>query len=103
MITFVGGVPGGATGRVVLISMRLIPLEKGRFVLRPSASSNAYVNDGLGTEAKVQLQEIAIQVEGQQVEIGHRFVGGLSSTLVIIVVGGVAVTIWHKKKSKKKR
>lgn len=97
-VTLVGGVPGGATGRVVLISMRLVPLEKGSFVLRPSVNSKAYLNDGLGTEAKVQLQEIMLQVEEGRDIVGSRPVWWVLGLLVIIGAGITGRKIWFKKK-----
>lgn len=51
---FIGGVPGGTTGRVALAKFYVRAKESGRYDLAVSADSEAYVNDGLGTRAAVR-------------------------------------------------
>lgn len=96
-VTFVGGVPGGATGRVVLLGMRFLPLRPGTFSLRPAANSKAYLNDGLGTEAQVSMQEIALEVEGASGFLGRKLLLRIISALGIIGIVIVAVKIWRRK------
>ncbi len=97
--TFIGGVPGGATGRIILLSMRLRPIEKGRVVLRPSGDSKAYLNYGLGTEAKVTMQELVLQVDEGEDGAESRLVWLIFGVVGMIFAGIFIRKLWHKKKA----
>ncbi len=97
-VSFIGGVPGGVAGRVVLLTMRLRSIQDGRFALRPSADSKAYLNDGRGSEASVRAEELLIEVDDGITERLRKAGAWILGILTIIVSGMVTVKLWHKKK-----
>lgn len=66
VVSFVGGVPGGLAGTVVLLRMWVMPRASGTYTIGiDSSSAKAYLNDGLGTPAPLRSQNATLTVDGR--------------------------------------
>ena len=64
-VSFVGGVPGGLAGTVVLLGVVVKPEKTGTYTIGITDESRAYLNDGLGTPAPLRFQDTTIVVQGR--------------------------------------
>lgn len=63
-VSFVGGVPGGLAGTVVLLGVVVKAEKPGTYTIGITKESQAYLNDGLGTPAPLRFQDTMIAVPG---------------------------------------
>lgn len=85
-ISLIGGVPGGALGRVVLTSIKIRPRLPGTYHFLVAEDSEAYLNDGLGTKSEVRTESWALEVQGRP--------GKSYAVLALIAAVVVIVIIW---------
>lgn len=94
-VSFIGGVPGGFVGRAVLVNALVKPLKSGDYSLVVESSSEAYLNDGLGTQATMRFNEMNLKIEGAALVLPI-----WAWALIIIIALGVIIWIVRRKYDK---
>lgn len=94
-LTFIGGVPGGASGKIVLLSVLLRATKAEDVKIDFNPDSEAYLNDGFGTVDKVQTRGMALKITEDQ--FGSKAIGLSIILLVSIGVGILIWQLWRKK------
>ena len=93
-VSFIGGVPGGFAGRVVLLGVVVKSKTQGTYTIGIDPTSQAYINDGVGTPALLQFQDATVEVKGSQ-RLTSRWAW---MALAIGLMGIIVWNIWYKKR-----
>ncbi|MDO8505847.1 MAG: hypothetical protein Q7S48_04710 [bacterium] len=93
-ISFIGGVPGGFAGRVILLGVVVKSKLSGIYTVGVDPASQAYVNDGVGTQALLQFQDATVEIKGSQ-RLTSRWAW---MALAIGLIGIIVWNIWYKKR-----
>lgn len=93
-VSLIGGVPGGALGRVVLTTIKVRPQAPGNYQFTVASEAEAYLNDGLGTKVETSVTPWTLKVQGR------------SRNLVVYIIAlavFILLAIWYLWNRRKKR
>lgn len=93
-VSLIGGVPGGALGRVVLTTVKLRPQVPGIYQFSVAPEAEAYLNDGLGTKAEVSVAPWTLEVQGRPRTL-LIYIIVLAAVVLLVVVW----YLWHRSRN----
>lgn len=100
-VYLIGGVPGGFLGRASLVRVRLRALTPGNYTLTIDPSSEAYVNDGIGSLAPLTFEAMNLEVEKSDNGRDRRLIAfGIAGIIILLMVVFLLYRFSIRKKSR---